>query len=42
MKWSDGVPFTSEDFVWHFNNVILDDEINPTREGQIGWSGVAG
>jgi peptide/nickel transport system substrate-binding protein len=40
MKWSDGVPFTSEDFVWHFNNVILDDEINPTREGQIGWSGV--
>ena len=40
MKWSDGMPFTSEDFVWHFNNVILDDEINPTREGQIGWSGV--
>jgi peptide/nickel transport system substrate-binding protein len=40
MKWSDGEPFTSDDFVWHFNNVILDDEINPTREGQIGWSGV--
>ena len=40
MKWSDGMPFTSEDFVWHFSNVILDDELNPTREGQIGWSGV--
>ena len=40
MKWSDGVAFTSEDFVWHFENVILDDELNPTRDGQIGWSGV--
>ena len=40
MKWSDGTPFTSEDFVWHFNNVILDTEINPNRDGQIGWSGV--
>ena len=40
MKWSDGVPFTSEDFVWHFENVIVDTEINPNRDGQIGWSGV--
>ena len=40
MKWSDGVPFTSEDFVWHFENVIEDTEINPNRDGQIGWSGV--
>ncbi len=40
MKWSDGVPFTSMDFVWHFENVIEDLEINPNRDGQIGWSGV--
>lgn len=40
MKWSDGTPFTATDFEWHFNNVIIDEEINPTRDGQIGWSGV--
>ena len=40
MKWSDGTPFTAVDFEWHFNNVIIDEEINPTRDGQIGWSGV--
>jgi len=40
MKWSDGSPFTSEDFAWHWTNVISDPDINPTREGQMGWSGV--
>ena len=40
MKWSDGTPFTSEDFTWQFDNVISDGEINPERGGQIGWSGI--
>ena len=40
MKWSDGVAFTSDDFVWHFENVISNLELNPTRDGEIGWSGV--
>ncbi len=39
MKWSDGTEFTSENFVWHHKNIILNTEINPTRKGQIGWSG---
>ena len=39
LKYSDGQPMTSEDFVWYNKNVIHNDELNPTREGQIGWSG---
>jgi peptide/nickel transport system substrate-binding protein len=39
LKWSDGTPMTAEDFVWYNQNVIHNDELNPTREGQIGWSG---
>lgn len=40
MKWSDGHPFSSDDFVWHFENAILNEELNPDRNGAIGWSGV--
>ena len=29
MKWSDGVPFTADDFVFAFKDVILNDKINP-------------
>ena len=39
MKWSDGSPFTADDWVWYSENVIWNDEINPGRDGQIGWSG---
>ena len=39
MKWSDGSPFTADDWVWYNENVIWNEEINPGREGQIGWSG---
>ena len=40
MKWSDGMPFSSNDFVWHFENAISNEELNPDRNGAIGWSGV--
>jgi len=30
MKWSDGMPFTSEDFIWQFERVS-NDELTPTK-----------
>ena len=27
MKWNDGEPFTSDDFVWWYENVVTNDEI---------------
>ena len=30
MKWSDGMPFTANDFVWQYENVISNEELNPT------------
>ena len=41
LKWSDGVESTADDWVWYNENVVRNDEINPEREGQIGWSGFA-
>jgi len=29
MKWSDGVPFTADDILFHWNDVILNKEITP-------------
>lgn len=28
-KWSDGAPFTSENFVWHYENYMLNEELSP-------------
>ena len=41
LKWSDGGESTADDWVWYNENVVRNDEINPVREGQIGWSGFA-
>ena len=30
MKWSDGTPFTADDFVWQYENVITNEELSPT------------
>jgi len=32
MKWSDGTPFTADDFVFAFNDIILNDKINPVTK----------
>ena len=29
MKWSDGDDFTADDFVWQYENVILNEELTP-------------
>jgi peptide/nickel transport system substrate-binding protein len=39
MKWSDGAPFTADNYIWWFENVLTNEEINPGRNKQLGWSG---
>jgi peptide/nickel transport system substrate-binding protein len=41
LKWSDGVEATADDWVWYNENVVRNEDINPGRDGQIGWSGFA-
>jgi len=41
LKWSDGVEATADDWVWYNENILRNEEINPGRDGQIGWSGFA-
>jgi len=31
LKWSDGVPFTADDIMFWWNDVILDDELTPVK-----------
>jgi peptide/nickel transport system substrate-binding protein len=30
MKWSDGEPFTADDIVWWYENILLNEDLNPT------------
>lgn len=30
LKWSDGDPFDAEDFMWHYENVLLNEELTPS------------
>ena len=29
MRWSDGAPFTADNFVWQYENVIINKDLNP-------------
>ncbi len=33
MKWSDGAPFTADDFVFAFEDVTMNEELNPEKPG---------
>ncbi len=37
LKWSDGAPFTTEDFRWHWEDVLNDPDVSPTGPGGF-WS----
>jgi len=39
MKWSDGAPFSADDFLFHFEDVILNDDLNPNRPSQLSVGG---
>ncbi len=34
MKWSDGAPFTADDILFFWENVVLNDEITPVKPAQ--------
>ena len=38
MKWSDGAPFTADDFEFAFNDVTNNDELRPGQGGKMGGS----
>ena len=38
MKWSDGEPFTADDFIWANENIVRNEKLNPKKEGRLGFS----
>ena len=42
LKWSDGEPVTMEDFLFTYNNVILNEELTPAVAAYMCDGGVAG
>lgn len=42
MKWSDGAPFTADDFIFGWNEVLLNKELYPGVPGQMAIGGKAG
>lgn len=39
MKWSDGMPFTAEDFIFAYEDLTLNDELNPAKAGYMKVAG---
>ena len=37
-RWSNGDPFTAEDFIFHYEDVILDDELTPVKPNRLKTS----
>ena len=42
MKWSDGHPFTADDFVFWYEDVILNDDISPSKPSWMTAGGEMG
>jgi len=42
IKWSDGAPFTAEDFAFYWNDVILNDELMPVKPAVLKVGGKMG
>lgn len=40
--WSDGAPFTANDFVWWYENMFLNDEVLPVKSADMLINGEAG
>ena len=39
MKWSDGMPFTADDFVFAYEELTLNDELNPAKASYLKADG---
>ena len=42
MKWSDGQPFTADDFMFWYQDMYLNTELNPTPLGESRVNGQHG
>ncbi|MGH2560962.1 MAG: ABC transporter substrate-binding protein, partial [Thermomicrobiales bacterium] len=42
MKWSDGAPFTADDFVFWFEDMYSNDELEPTKPSVMSINGQPG
>jgi len=42
MKWSDGAPFTADDFVFWYEDIVLNDELTTVRPGWLKAGGELG
>jgi peptide/nickel transport system substrate-binding protein len=42
MKWSDGHPFTADDFVFWYQDVYLNEDLNPSRQAFMAVGGKQG
>jgi len=39
LRWSDGAPFTANDVMWWYENVVLNDELSPTKPSNLKRAG---
>lgn len=42
MKWSDGEPFTADDFVFWYEDIVLNDELTPVKPADLQIGGELG
>lgn len=42
MKWSDGAPFTADDFIFWYEDIVLNDELTPIKDGWLYSGGELG
>ncbi|NPV06981.1 MAG: ABC transporter substrate-binding protein [Anaerolineae bacterium] len=42
MKWSDGAPFTTDDVMFWYEDIILNDELTPAKPSQLQRAGKLG
>ncbi|MDA1227884.1 MAG: ABC transporter substrate-binding protein [Chloroflexi bacterium] len=38
-KWSDGAPFTADDFIFWYEEMYLNDDLNPTKRAELTVAG---
>ena len=38
MKWSDGMPFTADDFLWANEHIVCHETLNPEKQCRLGFS----
>ncbi len=42
MKWSDGKPFVADDFLFYWNDIGMNEELNPSPPSQMRFGAAAG